>query len=229
MMKIAVVVGSLRKNSYNKKLARALEKLAMGKMSFTYVDIASLPLFNQDLEADLPPAVMKLKADIESADGVLFVTPEYNRSIPGVLKNAIDWASRPYGQSSWAGRPAAICGTSPGAIGTAVAQMHLRSIASGFLDMPVLGQPEIYITYKDEYFDADQNVVNDATRKFLQGFLDKFASWVALHAAACRCAPRYSRLRRNISQGSARLYRHTTEPRFYKRRRICGFFCLWPA
>lgn len=185
-MKIAVVVGSLRKNSYNKKLARALEKLAQGKMSFVYVDIGSLPLFNQDLESDLPSSVVKLKADIDSADGVLFVTPEYNRSIPGVLKNAIDWASRPYGQSSWAGKPAAICGTSPGAIGTAVAQTHLRSITGGFLDMPTLGQPEMYITYKDEYFDDDQNVVNESTRKFLQGFLDKFAGWVVLHSAARR-------------------------------------------
>lgn len=186
MLKIAVVVGSLRKDSYNKKLARALEKLAQGRMIFTYVDIGSVPLFNQDLESDVPAAVHKLKADIESADGVLFVTPEYNRSIPGVLKNAIDWGSRPYGKNSWAGKPAAICGTSPGAIGTAVAQTHLRSITSGFLDMPTMGQPEMYITYKDDYFDADHNVINEGTRKFLQGFLDKFAGWVDLHAAARR-------------------------------------------
>lgn len=184
MSKIAVVVGSLRKGSYNKKLGLALEKLAKGKMEFVFVDIGSLPLFNQDLEADVPASVTKLKSDIESADGVLFITPEYNRSIPGVLKNAIDWASRPYGSNSWAGKPAAICGTSPGAIGTAVAQNHLRAITGGFLDMPTMGQPEMYVAYKEENFDADNNVVNENTRKFLEGFLGKFASWVELHAAA---------------------------------------------
>lgn len=184
MSKIAVIVGSLRKDSYNKKLGKALEKLAAGQMEFVFVDIGSLPLFNQDLEASVPVSVTKLKSDVESADGVLFITPEYNRSIPGVLKNAIDWGSRPYGKSSWAGKPAAICGTSPGAIGTAVAQNHLRAITGGFLDMPTMGQPEMYIGYKDEYFDADNNVVNEGTKKFLQGFIDKFAGWVELHSAA---------------------------------------------
>lgn len=184
MSKIAVVVGSLRKDSYNKKLGLALEKLAKGKMEFVFVDIGSLPLFNQDLESSVPASVTKLKSDIESADGVLFITPEYNRSIPGVLKNAIDWASRPYGKSSWTGKPAAICGTSPGAIGTAVAQNHLRAITGGFLDMPTMGQPEIYLTYKEENFDADNNVVNEGTRKFLEGYLTKFADWVDLHVTA---------------------------------------------
>ncbi len=182
--KIAVVVGSLRKDSYNKKLAHALAKLAKGKMEFVFVDIGSVPLFNQDLEANPPAAVTKLKSEIDSADGVLFVTPEYNRSIPGVLKNAIDWASRPYGKSSWAGKPAAICGTSPGAVGTAVAQNHLRSITGGFLDMPTMGQPEMYIGFKDDMFDADYNVLNEGTQKFLQGFVDKFAGWVDTHAEA---------------------------------------------
>lgn len=184
MLKIAVVVGSLRKDSYNKKLAKSLEKLAAGKMEFSYVDIGSVPLFNQDLEASVPASVTKLKSEIEAADGVLFVTPEYNRSIPGVLKNAIDWASRPYGKSSWAGKPAAVCGTSQGAIGTAVAQAHLKQIIAGYLDMPLLGQPEMYVAYKEESFDADHNVTNDATKKFLQGFVDKFASWVDLHTTA---------------------------------------------
>ncbi len=181
MSKIAVVVGSLRKDSFNKKLGLALEKLAKGKMEFVFVEIGDLPLFNQDLEANVPASVTRLKNEIESADGVLFITPEYNRSIPGVLKNAIDWGSRPYGKSSWAGKPAAICGTSPGAVGTAVAQTHLRSITGGFLDMPTLGQPEMYISYKEENFDADNNVINEGTRKFLEGFLNKFASWVDLH------------------------------------------------
>lgn len=188
MSKIAVIVGSLRKESYNKKLGLALEKLAQertgGKMEFVFVNIGDVPLFNQDLEANVPASVTKMKNEIESADGVLFITPEYNRSIPGVLKNAIDWASRPYGKSSFAGKPAAICGTSPGAIGTAVAQNHLRAITGGFLDMPTMGQPEMYIAYKDENFDADNNVVNEGTKKFLQGFIDKFAGWVDLHASA---------------------------------------------
>lgn len=190
MPKIAVVVGSLRKDSCNKKLGRALEKLARDKwdseMEFVFVDIGALPLFNQDLEANVPASVTKLKNDIESADGVLFITPEYNRSIPGVLKNAIDWASRPYGQNSWAGKPAAICGASPGGIGTAVAQNHLRAITGGFLAMPTMGQPEIYIAYKDENFDADDNIVNEGTKKFLEGFLESFASWIALHAGAAK-------------------------------------------
>lgn len=184
MFKIAVVVGSLRKESYNKKLARSLEKLAKGKMEFIFVDIGALPLFNQDLETNVPASVIKLKSDIESADAILFVTPEYNRSIPGVLKNAIDWASRPYGKSSWAGKPAAVCGTSPGAIGTAVAQAHLKGILAGYLDMPLLGQPEMYIVYKEENFDADYNVTNESTKKFLQGFIDKFADWIDIHAKA---------------------------------------------
>lgn len=182
--KIAVVIGSLRKDSYNKKLAHALEKLAKGKMEFVFVDIGGLPLFNQDLEANPPAAVTKLKNEIESADGVLFVTPEYNRSIPGVLKNAIDWVSRPYGKSSWAGKPAAICGTSPGAVGAAVAQNHLRSVISGFLDMPTMGQPEMYLTWKDELIDADFNVTNDSTKAFLQGFVDKFSVWTDTYMAA---------------------------------------------
>lgn len=182
--KIAVVVGSLRKDSYNKKLAHALAKLVKGKMEFVFVDIGGLPLFNQDLEASPPASVTKFKNEIESADGVLFVTPEYNRSIPGVLKNAIDWGSRPYGKSSWAGKPAAICGASPGAVGAAVAQNHLRSITGGFLDMPTMGQPELYLTWKDELIDADFNVTNDSTKAFLQGFVDKFSLWTDAYMAA---------------------------------------------
>jgi chromate reductase len=184
MLKIAVVVGSLRKDSMNKKLAQALGKLAAGKMEFQFIEIGDLPLFNQDLEASVPASVTKFKTEIESADGVLFVTPEYNRSIPGVLKNAIDWGSRPYGKSSWSAKPAAICGTSPGAIGTAVAQAHLRSITAGFLNMPTMGQPEMYFQWKDGLIDADGTVTNDDTKKFLQGFVDKFAAHVAANAAA---------------------------------------------
>lgn len=178
MTKIAVVVGSLRKESFNLKLARALEKLSAGKLEFSFVKIGDLPLFNQDLESNVPAPVITLKQEIESADGVLFVTPEYNRSIPGVLKNAIDWASRPYGKSSWAGKPAAICGTSPGAVGAAVAQNHLRSICAGFLDMKLMGQPEVYFSFKEGIIDETSNVTDEKTKVFLQGFVDKFAVWV---------------------------------------------------
>lgn len=181
MPKIAVVVGSLRKESFNKKLARALEKLAAGKLEFHYADIGDLPLFNQDLEADVPAAVTKFKNEISSADGVLFVTPEYNRSIPGVLKNAIDWASRPYGQSVWAGKASAVCGASQGAIGTAVGQAHLKGLVAGYLDMPMMGQPELYLQWKDGVIDGEGNISNEDTKKFLQGFVDKFIGHVQSH------------------------------------------------
>jgi chromate reductase len=183
MKKIAVVVGSLRKDSINLKFAKALEKLAAGKMQFVYVNIGALPLFNQDLEGDMPAAVAVFKKEIDAADGVLIVTPEFNRGLPGVLKNAIDWGTRPYGKNSWAGKPAAICGASPGAIGTALAQAQFRAM-SGFLDMPVMGQPEIYLTWKDGILGADGGFADERTKGFLQGFVDKFAEWVDIHGAA---------------------------------------------
>lgn len=184
MFTVAVVVGSLRKESYNLKLARALEKLSAGKMKFNFVSIGDLPLFNQDMESNRPDSVLKLKKDIESADAVLFVTAEYNRSVPGVLKNAIDWASRPYGQSSWARKPAAICGASPGAIGSALAQQHLHAITGGYLDMNVMGQPEVYLAFKEGLIDSDGNVTNDDTKKFLQGFVDRFAAFIGKQSVA---------------------------------------------
>lgn len=184
MTKIAVVVGSLRKDSFNKKLAQALAKLAAGKLDFQFVEIGDLPLFNQDLEANVPASVTKFKSEIESADGVLFVTPEYNRSIPAALKNALDWGSRPYGKSSWSGKPAAIGGTSQGGIATAVAQSHLKSVVGGYLAMPMLGQPELYFQWKDGLIADDGSVTNEDTKKFLQGFVDKFADWVQAHSAA---------------------------------------------
>lgn len=179
---VAVIVGSLRKDSMNLKLAKALAALAGDKIEATFVDISTLPLFSQDLEADVPASVTAMKSAIEKADGVLIVTPEYNRSITGVLKNAIDWASRPYGKNSFAGKPAAVCGTSPGAIGTAAAQQHLRPIL-GYLDVVLMGAPELYLQFKDGMIDADGNVANDDTRKFLQGYAEKFAAWVARHAS----------------------------------------------
>ena len=179
MTKIAMIVGSIRKDSYNLKLAKALEKLGKDHFSVTHIRIDDLPLFNQDLESAPPAAVTRLKSEIEAADGIVFVTPEYNRSIPGVLKNAIDWASRPYGKNSFSGKPSAICGTSPGAIGTAVAQSHLRSVVNGFLNCPVMGQPELYLAFKDGLIDAEGNVSNPDTEKFLQSYVDQFAAYVA--------------------------------------------------
>lgn len=184
MTNIAIIVGSIRKDSSNLKLAKAFEKLGAGKFTVTHVRIDDLPLFNQDLESNVPASVVRLKKEIEGADGVLFITPEYNRSIPGVLKNAIDWASRPYGSNSFGGKPAAVAGTSPGAIGTAVAQAHLRSILAGFLDMPLMGQPELYLAFKDGLIDAEGTISNPDTQKFLQGFVDKFAAHVGASAKA---------------------------------------------
>lgn len=178
MLKIAVIVGSLRKDSFNKKLVRALDKLNHPDLEFNILDLTEVPLYNQDNESNMPASVVHLKNEISNANGVLFVTPEYNRSIPGVLKNIIDWGTRPYGKNSWANKPAAIIGTSPGVIGTAVAQAHLRSILVA-IGVPVMGQPEIYLVYKNELIDENHNLTNQDTVKFLQGFLDKFSNWVA--------------------------------------------------
>lgn len=180
-LKIAVLVGSLRKGSFNKQLARALQKLAGDKLAFDYVNIGDLPLYNQDNEQAYPPAAKKMKEQIRNADGVLFVTPEYNRSIPGVLKNAIDIASRPYGHSAFAGKPGAVIGTSMSSAGTALAQQHLRNICA-YLDMPMLQQPESFIQYKEGLFAADGSITVDSTREFLQGFVDKYVAWVSRFA-----------------------------------------------
>ncbi len=177
--KIAVVVGSLRRDSHNRKLADALPKLAPAGWAFEPLPIGDLPLYNQDDDGNPAAAVKQLKAGILAAQGVLFVTPEYNRSIPGVLKNAIDHAARPYGQSAWAGKPAGIIGVSVGAIGTALAQQHLRNILA-YLDMPTLGQPEAFIQAKDGLFDAD-GAIGDGSRKFLQDWVRRYLGWVEQH------------------------------------------------
>jgi len=179
--KIAVVVGSLRRDSFNRKLADAVTRLGPEEFSFEQLEIGGLPLYNQDDDARQAPAVVSLKQQIASAQGVLFVTPEYNRSVPGVLKNAIDHASRPYGQSAWAGKPAGILGVSVGAVGTAVAQQHLRTILA-YLDMPTLGQPEAFIQAKEGLFDEAGNIGQDS-RAFLQGWMDRYVAWVKKHAA----------------------------------------------
>lgn len=178
---IAVVVGSLRKDSFNRSLARALAKLAPPEFTFKQVEIGDLPLYNQDDDANQAPSVKRLKSEIAAAQAVLFVTPEYNRSIPGVLKNAIDHASRPYGQSVWAGKPAGVLGISIGVIGTALAQQHLRNILA-YLDTPTMGAPEAFLQVKEGFFDAEGNIGPDS-RAFLQGWMDRYVAWVRQHAA----------------------------------------------
>jgi len=174
---IGYVVGSLRKDSHNRKLANALIKLGPPDFNFKELKIGDLPLYNQDDDRSQSPEVQRLKSELRACDAVIFVTAEYNRSIPGVLKNAIDHASRPYGQSAWAGKPAGIVGISIGPIGTAVAQSHLRGVL-GYLDMPTLGQPEVYLTAKEGFFDEAGNIANPETRKFLHGWVDKYVAWV---------------------------------------------------
>ncbi len=180
--KVAVLVGSLRQDSFNRRLARAVEKLAPKELKFEHVRIDDLPLYSQDFDADYPDNAQRLKRDIESAQALLFVTPEYNRSVPGVLKNAIDIASRPWGKNSFAGKPGAVIGASIGAIGTAIAQHHLRS-SLAYLDVPTLGQPEVYLHFHDDIVAADGTITNDSTRGFLQRFVDAYAAWVGRFAA----------------------------------------------
>jgi chromate reductase len=180
--RIAVVVGSLRRESFNRALAHAVISLAPADLSFEFVDIGSLPLYSQDYDADFPDVAKRFKQSIEAADALLFVTPEYNRSIPGVLKNALDWGSRPWGSNSWARKPGAVLGTSPGATGTALAQQHLRNVLS-YLDVSLLSQPEMYVKHDATRIDAQGNIVSDDTRKFLQSFVDRFATWVRQYQA----------------------------------------------
>ena len=178
--KIAVIVGSLRKDSFNRQLANAIVKLAPPEFSFKEVQINDLPLYNQDDDANQAKSVKRLKDEINGAQGILFVTPEYNRSMPGVLKNAIDHASRPYGQNVWAGKPAGILGCSIGVIGTAMAQQHLRNVLS-FLDVPTLSQPEAFIQAKDGLFDEAGNI-SASSKQFLQNWMDRYIAWVKKHA-----------------------------------------------
>ena len=173
---LAVIVGSNRRDSINRKLAQALTKLGADKFDANFVRIDDLPMFNQDLEGNLPAEVVRFKNELAHADGVLIVTPEHDRSIPAVLKNAVDWGARPWGKNSWAGKPAFITGTSPGAIGSALAQQHLRSVMTG-LGM-ILQGGEAYVTFKPDLVDDQGNIGDESTRKFLQGFLNQFASLV---------------------------------------------------
>jgi chromate reductase, NAD(P)H dehydrogenase (quinone) len=170
---IAVIVGSNRRESINRKYAQALVKLGAGKFDAKFARIDDLPMFNQDNEANMPAEAARFKDEITRADGVLIVTPEHDRSMPAVLKNAIDWGARPFGKSVWPGKPGFITGTSGGAIGTALAQQHLRSVMTG-LGMILLGG-EAYITNKPNLIDDQGNISDENTQKFLQGFVDRFA------------------------------------------------------
>jgi chromate reductase, NAD(P)H dehydrogenase (quinone) len=178
---VAVLVGSLRKDSLNRKMAHALAGLAPATLELAIVEIGGLPLFDQDREADSPQAVRDFKERIARADALLFVTPEYNRSVPGVLKNAIDIGSRPYGKSVWSGKPGAIVSVSPGAIGGFGANHHLRQ-SLVFLNVPAMPQPEAYIG-GGGLFDDMGALANASTRDFLVKFLQAFAQWVERNVA----------------------------------------------
>lgn len=173
---IAVVVGSLRQDSFNKKLAHALIQLAPDDFTFSFINIGDLPLYNQDDDDHQAESVKQLKADLLDAQGLLFVTPEYNRSIPGVLKNALDHGSRPYGHNAWAKKPAGVIGASVGAHGTSMAQQHLRNVLS-YLDVYAMAQPEAYVHAKEGLFDADGNF-GAANKDFFERWMKAFTGWV---------------------------------------------------
>jgi len=180
---VAILVGSLRKDSLNRKMANALIRLAPPELSLEIVEIGGLPLYNADCEAEPPAVVREFKEAIANSDAVLFVTPEYNRSMPGVLKNAIDVGSRPYGKSAWTGKPGAIVSVSTGAIGGFGANHHLRQ-SLVFVNVPAMPQPEAYIGNAANLFGADGAITNDSTREFATKFLAAFAQWIARNSAS---------------------------------------------
>lgn len=173
--KLGIIVGSNRRDSVNRKLAKALAKLGNGAFDAKFIEIGDLPLYNQDDEGTLAPSIVRFKSEVEASDALLFVTPEHNRSIPAVLKNAIDWGGRPWGKTSWPGKPAAITGTSPGAIGSAIAQQHLRTVL-GNQGLHLMGG-EAYILFKPDLIDAESNITDESVRKFLQAFVDQFVAF----------------------------------------------------
>lgn len=187
-LRVAVMVGSARQASLNLLLARALARLAKPDMEFDWVTIRDLPIFDQEImDAGLPPQVERMKQQVRAADALLFVTPEHNRSISAMLKNAIDWGSRPRDASVWAGKPAAITGASYGRIGTAAAQQHLRAIL-GCLDVAVMGLPEAFIHLPPGLITPDGDVTADDTRQFLQQFMDQFDRWASRFAGTMHSA-----------------------------------------
>jgi chromate reductase len=179
---VAVLVGSLRKDSFNRKMALALAAMAPPSLKLEIVEIRHLPLYDQDDDANPPSEWTNFRERIRKADGVLFVTPEYNRSIPGALKNAIDVGSRPYGKSAWNGKPGAVVSVSPGAIGAFGANHHVRQTLV-FLNVPAMPQPEAYIGGSDKLFDAEGKIANPGTRDFLANFLTAFDRWIERFAA----------------------------------------------
>ncbi len=174
---VGYLVGSLSKRSINRRLAGALIRLAPKELSFAEIPIADLPLYNYDLDNAFPPAATAFKQQILKSDAVLFVTPEYNRSIPGALKNAIDWASRPYGQNAFARKPSAVIGASTGKIGTAIGQQHLRGIL-GYCNSPQMNWPEAYIEFTKGLVDDEGNVTNESTEKFLRTYMQEFCDFI---------------------------------------------------
>jgi chromate reductase len=182
MSRIAIVVGSLRRESINRQVAQAMTCLPAAQgHEFTWPEIGDIPLYNQDRDSDPPPEMTRLKQAIRAVDGVMFVTPEYNRSVPGVLKNALDTASRPYGDSAWAKKPAGIVSVSGGKPGAAMAQQHLRNVLA-YLDMPTLNQPEAYVQWTDDLVTGGGEI-GEASRDFLNGWMEAFTRWVALHSS----------------------------------------------
>lgn len=179
---VAVIVGSLRKDSANKKVARALEQIAGAQLKFDYVEIGDLPFYNEDTEnAGAPAAWQRVREQVKRADAVLLVTPEYNRSVPGVLKNAVDVISRPYGKNNFDGKPAAVISSSPGALGGFGANHHLRQSLT-FLNTPILQQPEAYFGGVFGWFDDAGNLKDEGAKKLLGAFADKFVAWISKHA-----------------------------------------------
>lgn len=177
-IKTLTLVGGISRSSLNKKYFRSIQELSIPNFEFETFDISKLPFFSQDLEMDPPDIVTAFKEKIREAEAVLFITPEYNRSFPGVLKNAIDWGSRPYGQNLWNHKPAATLGASPGAIGTFGAQHHLRQVLA-YLNMSVLGQPEVYFNATHAFDDQDR-LTNEKTKEFLLQFFEAFDEWIQL-------------------------------------------------
>jgi chromate reductase, NAD(P)H dehydrogenase (quinone) len=175
--RVGYFIGSLSSKSINRLLATALTKLAPPELEMVEIHFKDLPLFSPDYEPDFPPVAKALKRAIAESDAILFVTPEYNRSIPGGLKNAIDWGSRPYGQNAFARKPSAVIGTSPGAIGTAIAQQHLRSLL-GFLNAPQMNAPEAYIQFKPGLISADGTVTVESTQEFLRNYMKEFLLFI---------------------------------------------------
>ncbi|MGC4153973.1 MAG: NADPH-dependent FMN reductase [Propionicimonas sp.] len=174
---VGVIIGSLSRDSINRRLAKALEALAPPELEFHEISYADLPLYNRDADADYPQVAVDFKERVAESDALLFVTPEYNRSIPGALKNAIDWGSRPWGQNAWAQRPTAVIGASPGAIGTAVGQQSLRATLS-FLNARQMTAPEAYIQFTPGLIDDDGTVTVESTREFLTSFMDAFYDYM---------------------------------------------------